>query len=201
MDHPQTGLTGITRHAAFTAGALGLVALVIVLGGEATQGTDFMGSGLAEVTGWIAFTSACLLVLGIAGLAARYGDHLTATGRAALSVLTVATAATVGATATLALVVPALVERAPDIADNPPASVPAVFILSGLAMGAGGLVLARDLRGAVSRGTMTLLVVASVVAMVPLPSRFFLLAFAVAVLLGSPASVTRTADEVVSQPV
>lgn len=180
--------------AALASGGLGLAALVSVLVGEATRGTDaFMGSATAELTGWATFVAAALLAVALLGVAVRYAGELASAGRTALLVLGFATAVTAGAMGTFALVVPALAERAPDLVSDPPAAVPATFIISGLVSGVCALVLAVGLRRAEAapRAVTTLLIVGAVVSMVPLPSRFFLLALAVGVLLLSGRSVSR----------
>lgn len=188
----------LTRLAALAGGVLALVSVVFVLGGETAQGEDFMGSAAAVAAGWMSFLGAALLVVGLCGIAARYAGQLPASGSTALGILVLATAVTVGAAATLALVVPVLVDQLPGIVSDPPAVIPATFIGSGLVMGISGIVLALALRRNVAglRPWMTtLFIVASVVAMAPLPSRFFLLSFAVAVLLGTrvPATVGNAA--------
>jgi FtsH-binding integral membrane protein len=176
--------------ASVAGGVLGLASLATVLGGEISMGTDFSGSRLAVAAGWSSFAAASLMVIGLLGLALRRVGDLTGTGRTALFGLTLATATTVGGSATLALVVPTLADRAPDLITDPPAGIPATFILSGLVMGVCGLVLTRQLRrdGLVSRGMGWLLGIASVVAIVPLPSRFFLLAFAIGAVVLAPAA-------------
>lgn len=182
LDEP---LVRATARAAVGGGALALASLAMVLGGEIVEGKDFMGSDVAVVAGWAGFAASGLLVIGLLGLAVRWAARLDVRGRAALLLLTFASTVMVGASATLAVVVPALVDRAPAIADDPPVAVPATFVLSGLVMGVCGIVLAMSLRRErlVPTWATTLLLVASVVTIVPLPSRFFLLAFAVAALL------------------
>lgn len=190
---PDAGLTTVARAGALAAGVLATVSLVGVLAGEIGQGTDFMGTAAAELMGWTGFAAACALLLGIAGL----GPALTSSGqRSAWAVLLVATGAMTGGTATLALVVPAIVDVAPDLATDPPVGVPATFILSGLVMGVSAIVLAVGLRRTVPelpRWAYTLLVVGAVVTIVPLPSRFFLLAFGIAAVLGHLARPVRGA--------
>lgn len=176
--------------AAVTGGVLGVAALGAVILGETTRGADaFMESTAAQLAGWASFAGAGLLAVGLMGVAVRYAAGLSAVGRAALLVLGFATAVTAGAMGTLALVVPALADRAPALAADPPAAVPATFILSGFASGICALVVAVGLRrsGAASRAVTTLLMAGAVVSMAPLPSRFFLLALAVGVLLLAPA--------------
>lgn len=179
-------------RAAVVGGVLALGSLVTVLAGEATKGTDFMETSAAVFAGWAGFVSSALLVVGLLGVAARYSGVLSSAGRWALLVLGLATALTVGASSTLALVVPALVDHAPELVNDPPAAVPPTFIFSGLVMGICAIVLAVGLRrsGALSRGVFILLVVGAVLTMVPLPSRFFLLAFALGALALAPSGVT-----------
>lgn len=190
----------LARNAALLGGGAAFISLAMVLGGETARGEAFMGSSLAVLAGWLSFVAACLLVLGLAGLAVRFVPVLSGSGTIALAVLVVATAVTAGAASTLALVVPTLVERAPAIAHDPPAAVPASFIFSGLVMGVCGIVLAVALRRALPDlpgWAAPLLIIASVVTIVPLPSRYFLLAFSVAALLGVPRTEGRAQREAV----
>jgi hypothetical protein len=193
-------LVRLAGRAAIGGGVLALSAVVTVFAIEGAMGEDAMGSTGALYAGWASFVAAGLLVVGLLGVAARYAGVLSAAGRAALLVLGFATAMTAGAMSTLALVVPDLVDRARDIADNPPAAVPATFILSGLVSGICALVLAIGLRrsGAAPKAATTLLIVGAVLCMVPLPSRFFLLSFAVGMLALAPAA--SRADATVSEP-
>lgn len=185
----------VAAQAAMVAAGLATVSLVGVIVGEVVVGTDFMSSTAAQLLGWGGFAAACALVLGIAGL----GDRLAAgVQQAWWAVLLLGTAATTGAAATLALVVPTLADRAPEIATDPPAAVPATFVISGLVMGVSGIALALRLRTdlpALPRAAFLLLVVGSVVAILPLPSRFFLLAAGVAVLLRHLAAEETPAKE------
>ena len=191
LDHP---IAGAARTAAWAGGVSGLASLALVIGGETVQGPDeFMEGWLAALSGWLGFASACLLVLAIAGTAARFGTAVGVGGRRGLVVMQLAAAVTAGAAATLPLVVTNLVDRAPEIVNDPPAAVPATFIASGLALGVSGIVVAVALRRAavVARGATTFLLVASVISILPLPSRYFLVCFAVAVVLGTAGSRVR----------
>lgn len=175
------------RAGALTSGVLATLSMVGVLAGEVLQGEDFMASAAAQGLGWAGFVAACALALAVAGLGLVLRNVLTPGMVRAWGVLVLATAATAGAAATLALVVPTLADQAPDLATEPPAAVPATFILSGLVMGVSGVVLGVALRRAVPalpRWVVNLFVVGSVVAILPLPSRFFLLALGVAAVLG-----------------
>jgi len=192
MDGTQ-GFVGGAGRAAIAGGVLGLGSLVTVLAGEITAGKDFMGTPAAQLAGWASFVASALLVVGLMGVGARFSRVLGGAGRGALLVLGFATAITVGAASTLALVVPTLVDHAPELVNDPPAAVPPTFIFSGLAMGICAIVLAVDLRrsGAVRGGATTFLTVAAVLAMVPLPSRFCLLSLALGVLLlAAPSAAT-----------
>lgn len=183
-------LAGYAGWMSMAGGALGLVSVVLVIGGELLQGADrFMGSGAAQLAGWAGFVSAALLAVGLIGLGARYASVLSRGGQVALLLLGGATAVAVGAASTLALVVPTLAESAPGLVEEPPAAVPPTFVLSGLLMGICAIVVAVGLRraGAAPRFATRLLIVAAVVTMVPLPSRYFLLAAAVGLLALVPA--------------
>jgi hypothetical protein len=185
-DHSSPAIIRWARSAALTAGILATLSMVGVLLGEVALGEDFMGSTSAQLLGWGSFAASAALVLGIAGIGAASGRVLSPAMTGAWAVLMLGTVAAAGGAATLALVVPTLAERLPELATNPPASVPATFILSGLVMGVAGVVLGLGLRRAVPelpRWTVTVFVVGSVVAIVPLPSRYFLLAFGVAAVL------------------
>lgn len=175
-----------TRSAALAGGIVATVSMVGVLVGEFGMGEDFMGSAPAQLLGWATFAAAGALVLGIAGIGAAGARSLSAAMTGAWAVLLLATVAATGGAATLALVVPTIAERLPELAADPPASVPATFIISGLVMGVAGVALGLGLRRAapeLPRWTVNLFIVGSVVAIVPLPSRYFLLAFGVAAVL------------------
>lgn len=193
----RDGIVVGAGRASLAGGVLGLASLGTVLVGEVMKGTDFMETTAALLAGWAGFVAASLMAVGLLGVAVRYAAVLSAAGRVALLVLGFATAVTVGASSTLALVVPSLVDRMPELVSDPPAGVPPTFILSGLAMGICAIVLTVGLRrsGAVSRGVARLLIVAAVIAMVPLPSRFFLLAFALGVLALTPQVARDSAED------
>jgi hypothetical protein len=182
-------LVSAGKAASLSSGVLALIALVIVFANEAARGEDWVTTGWASLAGWGSFLGACLLVVGIIGLAVRFSDVVSSAGQWALVGLGFTGAVTAGAMSTLALVVPDLADRMPDITTNPPAAVPPTFILSGLAMGICGLVLAVALRRVptVARWATVLLIAGSIATMLPLPSRYFLLAFGVAAVLGSRA--------------
>lgn len=193
-----THLTRTGRIAGLLSGATGLVSLVLVLGTETTSGDDMTSGslGLLIVAGSLTFASACLLVVAVMGLASGWGGSVSRSGAAVMGVMGLAAAAGAAAASTVALVVPVLVDRMPDLVENPPAAVPALFLVSGAVLGLTGLVTALQWRSHLPRRTFLLLVVASVVCLVPLPSRSFLLGFAFAALL-RPV----TSEPVVDEPV
>ena len=199
MDGTQ-GLVAGAGRAAVVGGVLGLGSLVAVLAGEVREGESFMGTTVAQLAGWAGFVASALLVVGLLGVAVRYGSLLSGAGRGALLVLGFATAITVGASSTLALVVPTLADKAPELVSEPPAAVPPTFILSGLMMGVCAIVLAVGLRrtGAAPGPVTALMIAGGVVTMVPLPSRFFLLAVAVGLLALAPAKLRGEARDQVS---
>lgn len=183
----EAQLLRLAKVAATAGGVAGAASLVLALGGEIVVGDDFMGTPAAAGAGWLGYLGAVLLVVGLAGFLVRFVRALPGGAVIAVVALLFATAMTVGSSATLALIVPALTDVAPEMATNPPAVVPATFILSGAVMGICGLVIAAGLRQGAAwlpRATLVLLIAGSVVAILPLPSRFFLLSFAIAVLIG-----------------
>lgn len=187
---------GIARGAAFAAAVTGAVSLVLALGGEIVLGAQFMVSPVSTVAGWLGYIGAALLALGIAGFILRFVRELPAGAVVAAAIMLFATAITVGSSGTLALIVPALADAAPELATSPPAVVPATFILSGAVMGICGVVVAACLRRSapwLPRAAQALLIAGSVVAVLPLPSRYLVLALAVAVLIGARADHQHTA--------
>ena len=177
----------IARRSALVAGVLGTVSMLGVIGGEVAMGEDFIGSMLATFSGWSGFASSALFVLAITGVlagAARVPGERTR-ARAAAWVLQLGATVMCSAAATLPLVVVGTHDRYPDLVNEPPTAVPATYILSSFVIGIAGIVLALKRSGAISGRASTFLIVASVVAMVPLPSRHFLLAFAVAGVLAA----------------
>lgn len=200
----EHGLNNFIRQSGWAAtlgGVLATSSLVTVLVIEALATDGRMSATGATAAGWASFLAAAFLAVGLLGMAVRYVGILPTIGRAALLVLGFATAITVGAMSTLALVVPHMLDRMPDLVDNPPAAIPPTFIISGLISGICAIVLAVTLRRTGVRGTGTnLLFVGAVLTMVPLPSRFFMLSLAVGVLLLSPnARTPQRGTELMSQ--
>lgn len=185
----MTDITRFIRMTGQTSVAGGVVAfgaLVTVLAGEAMLGPDdFMTSAGALAAGWAGFVGAALFSVGLVGFAVVLVPGLTRVGRTALGVLVFAQAITTGSMATLALVVPHIAERLPEFVAEPPAAVPPTFIFSGIVSGICAIVIAVGLRRAGRTPTLGtgLLLAAGVVTMVPLPSRFFLLAVAVGLVV------------------
>lgn len=196
MEQQVDDAVRVTGLAALAGGVLGLGALVTTFVIESRAGgMASVSSTGAALSGWSSFLSASLLSVGLLGLAVRYLSVLSRAGRRALLVLGFATAMTIGATSTLALVVPDLLDRMPEIVDDPPAAVPPTFILSGLVSGVCAIVLGVALRRAGVHGPgTTLLFVGAVLTMVPLPSRFFILAIAVGLLLLARDEAASTAS-------
>lgn len=196
-DQAAPEILRLTRSAALAGGVLATVSMVGVLTGEILLGEDFMGSTAAQLIGWATFAAVGALTLGIAGIGVALTSVLSAAMTRVWGVLLLATAGATGGAATLALVVPTVAERLPGLAADPPAAVPATFIISGLVMGVSGVVLGIGLRRAVPelpRWTVNLFVIGSVVAIMPLPSRYFLFAFGVAAVLAHLPGRTDTAS-------
>lgn len=183
-------VVAVARRAALGAGVTGVLSLVGVIGGEVAMGEDFVGSALSVAAGWLGFVSTCLLALGITGLLALPALTGSRGARGAAWVMQLAATVMGGAAATLPLVVVETHERYPELMNDPPAVVPATYILSGLMLAVAGVALAVALRrsGTVPTRLTTFLIAASVVSAVPAPTRHFLVAFAVAAVL---AHVTR----------
>lgn len=198
---PEETTASLTRQvgrAAVAGGVLGAASLVVVLVGEVARGAEFMGTGAATLAGWAGFAAGCLLVLGLLGVAVRWADVLSGAGRVALLVATLGATVLTAVSSTLATVVPALADRAPEVANNPPIAVPVTFIVGGLALGVASLVLAGSLRRAklAPRWATVLLTVAAVVTIVPLPSRHFLITLALGLLLLSRPAARPGAESV-----
>lgn len=172
-----------TRVCALLGAALGLISLVMVLWGEVSGGADFMTSVSAELAAGAAFAGSCLLVVGMLGPVLRHAHLLGRPGRIGLLVLVASGASTAGASASL-LVATGIAERMPDVATDPPLAVPLIFILSGLVMGVSLIAVVLSVRAAVPTPSWLVrtAMVAAVVAMAPLPSRWFLVGLVCAAL-------------------
>lgn len=177
------------RPVAVSGAVFAILAFALVVINEATsQGeVQSMASAKADAAGILSLLGAVALLVSVVALFVRTGKELPAGGGIAFLVVLLGAALTTASVGTLALVVPHLAENAPEIALNPPALVPATFIVSGLVMGIGGIALAISLRRAdlFPRWMTTLLIVASVIGIAPLPARFFVFAAAVAAMLVS----------------
>ncbi len=184
-------LLRLAARCGVAGGVLGLVSLIGVMIGEIVVGSDFMESGAMVVLGAGSFLGSCLLVVAMLGVALRVGPLLRGGGLLALGGLALAAAATAGASATL-LLVPGLSDRAPDLLTDPPAVVPGLFIVSGLLLGLTLIALTVALRRVADLPTWVtrLMLVAAVVTMVPLPSRYFLVAVALAAVCAAPVATT-----------
>lgn len=176
----------VAQKAALGAGITGALSVVGVIGGEVAMGEDFVGSLLSVVAGWLGFASTCLLALGITGLLVWPALTSGRGARGSAWVMQFATTVMGGCAATLPLVVVGTHERFPELVNEPPVAVPATYILSGLTLAVAGIALAVALRrsGAVPTKLTTFLIAGSIVTAVPAPTRHFVVAFAVAALLG-----------------
>lgn len=186
---------------AVLAAVLAVVSFGLVVINEATArgATQAMATTTSDVAGMLSLLAAMALLVSIVALFVRTGTKLSLAGGGAFLVVLLGAALTTASMGTLALVVPHLAEKAPHIALNPPALVPAAFILSGFIMSIGGIAWAIALRRTdlFPRWQTTFLIVGSVICMAPLPARFFVFAAASAALLSSrldaPARVETSA--------
>lgn len=194
-DGPPPVLLRTLARCGVAGGALGLTSLVGIIVGEVAVGESYMGTDWAAVWGAVAFLGALLLVAALVGAALRTAPVLGGAGIAGLVGAALAVAAMAGSTATL-LLVPALSERAPDIVVDPPAVVPALFISSGLLLGISVIAMAVSLRRAavLPAWTTRLLLAAGVVTIVPLPSRYFLVALALGAICAVAPTRNTTAE-------
>lgn len=174
-------------------GILGTLSLVSVFTGEASMGSGFAGSSQATLTGWASFGGSIAVLAALTGLFVATGAQARAGAAAAFLFALLGGIVSVAANGTLALVVPTLAERLPDLIANPPTAIPAATILGGLTMAAGGVCLAVSLgrSGLLASGRRSFLVVAFVVAGAPLPSRTFLLGFALTAATGYALTASR----------
>lgn len=175
----------VTSVAASLGGLLSLAVIVTVLAGEAIHGADFLLTSIARLAGFAALAAVSLLVVGIVGVAIRFAPVLSATGRVAVIVVMLAASVTVAVEGTYALVLIDVVARIPEIVENPPAAIQAAFPAGRFALGLAGILLAWSLRRSrlVPTASWVFLLIASVVALVPMPSSYFLFAFALGTVL------------------
>ena len=174
-----------TSVAAFLSGLISVAVIITVLSGEAIHGGDYLLSSTARFAGISALAAAALLVVGILGVAIRFASVLSPTGRVAIIAVTLAAALTVAVEGTYGLILIDVMARIPEIAETPPAALEVAFPAARFTLGLAGILLAWSLRRSrfAPTASWVFLLIASVVALVPMPSSYLLFAFAVGAVL------------------
>lgn len=170
-----------TRPLAVAAGPAAVAALVLFFGALAVHGDDIgaISRGVLGVAAnALALLSLLLLLVALARLVVSSG--LQERGLGAVLLAATGTVLTAGGAWAQLVLLPVLAVEAPDVAEGGATLLTAGYVVSFLVLGAGWLLLGLHLRraGVPSR----LLIAGAVLAIAPLPTRWFLLAVAVSVL-------------------
>jgi len=140
--------------------------------------------------------SVCLLISLAALLVATQEDTRIGTG--SFLIVLIGAALSVGAAWSLAFVVPGLVDKAPTLVNDPPATIPIGYIVSYAILGLATLSVGIKLKRAriFSAPLSVAFIIGAVLCITPLPGRFFLLAFAAGRMLWIVTQSRRTSYEV-----
>ena len=197
----ETPLAQAVRRGAVLTGPAAVLSLLLLLAALAVHGSevsDLARSPLGALSSAVALVSVGLLLLGLVHLALTAPGLQDRIGMWAVLAAGFGTLLLVGGTWSLLVVLPALAVEAPALAREGTALVSAGYIVSFLATGLGWLLVALRLRGStvLSSGQSALLLAGSVLMVVPLPSRWFVLALAVTLVARTPVPAVPAAEPV-----
>jgi hypothetical protein len=180
------GLTTATRPLGLGAAIFAVASVVFAIAAEVGSGgmTAEISRPLVIAAGACALVGSVLLLVSLIALYLSTYDRASA-GIPSFIALVIGAGLSVGAAWSLAFVVPALVDRAPGLVNNPPASIPLGYIVSYAILGIAAVVFGVKLKrsGVFSTALSVLFIIGGVICITPLPGRFFLLAIATARML------------------
>jgi hypothetical protein len=176
----------LSRTSARVAGPLAGLAFVANIALFATLGEDVVAAFLspaAHLANAVAVGALVCFLVGVSGA----GSRVAADDRAldvAVVLMLVGTGLVLGAQWTQTLVLPAIARVAPAAVVEPHTPIVAGFVLSHLVLAIGTIVYGLRVRrlGRAASWKTALLVVGGLVALLPLPSRYFLVALAMSAL-------------------
>lgn len=175
-------LTGRCRAAALWTGPLAVASVALVIAAEVRSPGMLNAIGTAgAIAGLLAGVA---LVIGTVGLHLRHRDPAAGGGDLAFLVMLAGAVLAAGGMWDQVFTLPVLASNAPELLQEPHASVLAGFLLSYGILGAGALAwtISARRRGQLSKADARWLIAGSVVCFTPLPSRFFLLAIAISIV-------------------
>lgn len=180
------------RRAALLTGPAAVLSLLLLFGALAVHGDSTAAlsrSALGVSAAALGLASTVLLLVGLAHLALSSAQLHAAP--VALLVAATGTALLVGGAWAQLIVLPALAQEAPRLADQGTGLVTAGYVISFLVAGAGWLLVGLRLRrdDVLPRGPVRVLLAGAVLMLAPLPARWFVLAVGVSLLARHRARV------------
>lgn len=176
------------RPPARAAGPTAVLSAALFFAALAVHGDDvpaIVRGPLGVAANALGLVSLLCLLAGLVRLAAR---PALASAPVAVLVAGVGTVLAAGGAWAQLVLLPVLAERAPEIAEQGDGLLTAAYVVSFLSAGVGWLLVGLRLRAddGLSRGAVRLLLAGAVLTLLPLPSRWFLVAVAVSLLAAAP---------------
>jgi len=161
------------------AGPLALASAVGAVAAETAGGGMEMAGSVVLLAGVLGLVGSLCLLISLAALLVATQEE-SRIGTASFLAVVIGAALSVGAAWSLAFVVPGLVDKAPALVNDPPASIPIGYIISYAILGLATLFVGIKLKRAriFSAPLSVAFIIGAVLCITPLPGRFFLLGFA-----------------------